>query len=1004
MIAPASGGTELGGGLTVAPRTLTLLLVEDNPDDAALYQGYLRRELGATYAVSIAATGAQALDLFRAGTPDCVVLDFHLPDATALELLAAWRNAKGAPLTPVVVLTGRADEPTAVAALEAGAMDYVIKDRLGAEALRLVVRNAVERFRLQRAREASEERLRLVVMATGTGIWDWNLADSTEYWSDEVYTMLGLEPGVLPPGFGSISDLIHPDDQSHFDIAAQAQVADGRPYRVDLRMRRADGSEGWYRGEGQTIRDAAGRAVRLLGTLSEITAQKREEQRLRLLARAGDLLDSTLDYETTLQRMTELVVPDLADCCAIAIVDADERIVLRAISAALPPEDHTRVLARARSYPLRADGPIGAAYSLRTGKSQVIPSIMEAMARAAVWDDCDGGVPHDLPFASLISVPLLVRGRTLGAIEFLRTAAPPPYLPEDLPLAEELARRSALAMDNARLHRDALEARDLVTRLQRVTAALSATMGPDEVAEVIITRGLEALRAGGGVVSLLSENGTTLTNVRVAGYPPEIAAAWQRYPADTPAPIGESLRTRGVVLVESEEAYRTRYAPETLVQARGGSGAWAAIPLLTGERLLGALGLSFPAARIFDAAEHAAMRTLGDLCAQALERARLYEAQHAAHQEATTERDRVRQILNTLPVGVVIVDATGRVTMANGASRDILGADVLEQAAVAPDEAHSTNGAQRPDGGPAPAMETPLKRALRHGEVVHGAQQVLRQAQTGREVPVLINSAPLRDAAGTIVGAVTAFQDISALRDLERAREEFLSSAAHDLKTPLTSIRGYAQLAQRRLARLDIPRVETAPVLSGISRIMEGAEVMLGLINELVDVARLQMSGGLALHRTSIDLVALVRDGVAAQQGVSAAPIELEAEVAELIATIDAARVARVLGNLLSNAIKYSPGGGTITVRVAREDSTAGPEALIAVMDHGLGIPNADLPHIFDRFARAGNVVGQIAGTGIGLASALGIVEQHGGTIAVESREGHGTTFTVRLPLTTAQE
>ena len=1003
MIAPAGGGTERGGGLTVAARTLTLLLVEDNPDDAALYHGYLRREHGATYAVSIAATGAQALNLFRAGTPDCVVLDFHLPDATALELLVAWRDAKGAPLTPVVVLTGRADEATAVAALEAGAMDYVIKDRLGAEALRLVVRNAVERFRLQRAREASEERLRLVVMATGTGIWDWNLADNSEYWSDEVYTMLGLEPGVLPLGFGSISDLIHPDDQSHFDIAVQAQVADGRPYRVDLRMRRADGSGGWYRAEGQTIRDAAGRAVRLLGTLTEITAQKREEQRLRLLARAGDLLDLTLDYETTLQRMTELVVPDLADCCAIAIVDAEERIVLRAIAAALPAEEHARVLARAGSHPLRADWPIGAAYSLRTGKSQVIPAITETMAQAATWDE-GGGVPHDPPFASLISVPLLVRGRTLGAIEFLRTAAAPPYHAEDLPLAEELARRSALAMDNALLHREALEARDLVTRLQRVTAALSATVTPDDVAEVIITRGLEALRAGGGVVSLISEDGATLTNVRVAGYSPEVVAAWQRYPADTPAPIGEALRTRGVVLVGSEEVYRTRYAAETLVPARAGLGAWAAIPLLTGERLLGALGLSFPGPRSFDAAEHAAMRALGDLCAQALERARLYEAQHAAHEEATTERDRVRQILNTLPVGVVLVDAMGRVTMANGASRDILGTDVLEQAAVAPGAAYPTNGALHPDGGPAPTMETPLDRALRHGEVVHGAQQVVRQAQTGREVPILINSAPLRDAAGTIVGAVTAFQDISALRDLERAREEFLSSAAHDLKTPLTSIRGYAQLAQRRLARLDIPEAETEPVLSGISRIMEGAEVMLGLINELVDVARLQMSGGLALHRTSVDLVALVRDGIAAQQGVSAAPIELEAGVAELVATIDAARVARVLGNLLSNAIKYSPGGGTITVRVAREDGTGGPEALFAVMDHGLGIPDVDLPHIFDRFARAGNVVGQIAGTGIGLASALGIVEQHGGTIAVESREGHGATFTVRLPLTTAQE
>lgn len=301
------------------------------------------------------------------------------------------------------------------------------------------------------------------------------------------------------------------------------------------------------------------------------------------------------------------------------------------------------------------------------------------------------------------------------------------------------------------------------------------------VAKVTITYGLEALRAEGGVVSLLSEDGATLTNVRVA--------AWLRYPAETPAPIGEAL-----------------------------------------------------------------MRTLGDLCAQALERARLYEAEHAAHEEATTERDRVRQILNTLPVGVVLVDAAGRVTMANGASRDLLGTDVLEQAAVAPDDAYTSYGVRRPEGMPYPTAETAIERALRHGEVVHGDQQIVCHAQTGRDVAVLINSAPLRDAAREILGAVMAFQDISALRDLERAREEFLSSAAHDLKTPLTSIRGYAQLARCRAARLDSREAETAAVLSGLSRAMEGADVMLGLINELVDVARMRMTGGLALHRTPTDL------------------------------------------------------------------------------------------------------------------------------------------------------
>jgi signal transduction histidine kinase len=292
-----------------------------------------------------------------------------------------------------------------------------------------------------------------------------------------------------------------------------------------------------------------------------------------------------------------------------------------------------------------------------------------------------------------------------------------------------------------------------------------------------------------------------------------------------------------------------------------------------------------------------------------------------------------------------------------------------------------------------------LLRSLRRGETVWGDYEILRQAGTGRDIPLLVNSAPLSDPPGAIVGAVTVFEDITALRDLERARDESLTWAAHDLKTPLTSIRGHAQLAHRRLTRLSKETSAITPVLGQLLHIQEETDTMVRLINELVDIMRLETTGGLDLQRRPTDLVALVRDGIAAQQNVGAPPIALEARVPELVAEVDAARLTRVVGNLLSNAIKYSPDGGAITVRVAREDRLAGPEAVIAVVDHGVGIPESDLPRIFDRLVRAGNVTGRIHGTGIGLASVRGIVEQHGGSVSAESQEGQGSTFTCRLPL-----
>jgi signal transduction histidine kinase len=377
----------------------------------------------------------------------------------------------------------------------------------------------------------------------------------------------------------------------------------------------------------------------------------------------------------------------------------------------------------------------------------------------------------------------------------------------------------------------------------------------------------------------------------------------------------------------------------------------------------------------------------------------------AAMQEVRAERDRMQQVLDLLPEAVVVTDPALIIQFSNRAVRASLGLVTTEPAAhvdvgqaVPSDdgEAVADYGARRLDGTPYGASEIPLVRAALHGEVVRGEQMLLRHAD-GRDVPILTNAAPLRDGAGALTGAVVVFQDITPLYELDRAREEFLSSAAHDLKTPLTSIRGQAQLAQRRLTRLASP--ETAPLLGQLARIQTGTTTMVGMINELVDVTRQQMGGALDLHREPTDLVALVQDCVESRRDESGRLIRLETEVPELHADVDAARVSRVVGNLLSNALKYSPAEGGIWVRLAQEEGANGLAAVLTVRDEGIGIPAADLPHIFERFRRASNVAAHIQGTGIGLASAWGIVEQHGGTITVESVEGDGSTFTVRLPL-----
>lgn len=240
-----------------------------------------------------------------------------------------------------------------------------------------------------------------------------------------------------------------------------------------------------------------------------------------------------------------------------------------------------------------------------------------------------------------------------------------------------------------------------------------------------------------------------------------------------------------------------------------------------------------------------------------------------------------------------------------------------------------------------------------------------------------------------------------ALADLKgtiRQREEFIASISHDLRNPLAAIKGRVQLLGRRASGPNAPNLEA--IVEGLAGIDATTTRMAELIDQLVDAARLRMGAALDLDIRPTDLVSRVRQAVAdQQQSTEHHHLFFEATEPAIVGPWDGARLERVLANLLGNAVKYSPDGGEIHVSVARQNGPTGDFAVITIRDQGLGIPAVDLPHVFERFHRAGNVAGRIQGTGLGLAGAQNIVEAHGGAISVESREGAGSTFTVRLPL-----
>ncbi|HKP53570.1 MAG TPA: PAS domain S-box protein [Chloroflexia bacterium] len=241
----------------------------------------------------------------------------------------------------------------------------------------------------------------------------------------------------------------------------------------------------------------------------------------------------------------------------------------------------------------------------------------------------------------------------------------------------------------------------------------------------------------------------------------------------------------------------------------------------------------------------------------------------------------------------------------------------------------------------------------------------------------------------------------TAAEEALRIRDELLAVVSHDLKNPLAAIKGNTQLMRRRLEQTSVP--ESGRLTSTLARIDEAQRKMNALINELMDFGRLQADLPLTLQRRPIDIVALVREVVEEQQHTTDRHnILIKTAIPEFKGRWDAERLERAISNLVSNAIKYSPQGGEVVVEIGREldsDSAPGGWMTVTVRDAGLGISPEDLPHIFEWFRRAGSIAGRISGAGIGLASSLHTVRQHGGTIEVESEPGVGSSFTIRLPV-----
>ncbi len=232
---------------------------------------------------------------------------------------------------------------------------------------------------------------------------------------------------------------------------------------------------------------------------------------------------------------------------------------------------------------------------------------------------------------------------------------------------------------------------------------------------------------------------------------------------------------------------------------------------------------------------------------------------------------------------------------------------------------------------------------------------------------------------------------IEALRAAAAAKSDFLASMSHELRTPLSAILGFSDLMRHEARAGDAVNVP----IEWVEHIHAGGSHLLTLINDVLDLAKVE-AGRLDLHPEPVDLASAISESVSGLRPLAERKhLRVEVNATALVATVDRGRFRQILYNLLSNAIKYTPEGGTISVDAL---GTA-TQVRVAVADTGIGISDADQPHVFEEFRQVGDPATREPGTGLGLALTRRLVEAHGGTIQLESVLGRGSRFTVGLPV-----
>jgi PAS domain S-box-containing protein len=532
------------------------------------------------------------------------------------------------------------------------------------------------------------------------------------------------------------------------------------------------------------------------------------------------------------------------------------------------------------------------------------------------------------------------------------------FADDDLELTRNLTGAARGALERSELFESERRSRSLAEQLARTSNLLSPDLDPAVVLEEVVRRAPELLSADAAVLRLLE--GDELIVGAAGG---DGASADERLPS-TARLAGDAVQSRAPVAVTDARG-DNRLLQADPVLASGYAG-YLAVPLIGPEGTVhGVLSVYSREPRAWTDDETKALTAFASNASAALSGAELY-------QRVALERERSFAILSNIADGIVAVDREGAVVLWNQAAEAITGVPAEEALGRPPREV--------------------LQRELQSPGEAPAGERLVSIRRGAEEIWLSLTEAVMRDPLGVVAGRIFAFRDISAERVVEQMKSEFVANVSRELRSPLTSIYGFAETLMR-----DDVLFGDAERATFLGYIASEAGRLTTIVDRLLSVARLD-SGDLQVHLAVTDVSSVVRDVVRSAEhnlgGGHSFVLDLPPEPLE--AEADHEKLRQIVADLVENAVKYSPEGGTIAVSARRSDD--GIE--VSVDDEGIGIPESERALIFTKFYRAGSGTRELAsgGTGLGLFIAKELLEAMRGRIWVRPREERGSSFVFVLP------